>query len=476
MEEKGLKILMVSAEVDPFFKTGGLGDVVGALPKALNKLGNDTRVIMPLYDKIPGAYRDKMKYLGYIYVDLNWRHQYCGIFSLELNKTTFYFLDNEYYYKRYSVYDDLECEKFAFLDKAIFDVAKFLDFKPNVIHIHDWHTGPVAALMNDVYCYDPFFSKTKVVYTIHNLAYQGIFDKYKIFDMLPLRQDKYNDTSVINYMALGIQYAHKVTTVSPTYAGEILTNENGEGLQHLLRREVNKLSGILNGIDKDIYNSKKDKQIEYNFDLKEYQLGKLENKKALLNELGFDVESSLDKPLIAIISRMASQKGMDLVLSIMDKLLEKDVRVVILGNGNKDMERSFDYFNKANHDKYRAILKFDSALSHRIYAAADMFLMPSVFEPCGLTQMICLRYGTVPIVRLVGGLKDSIEPYNEYKLKGNGFGFYNYNDDDFYNTICYALSVYERKELWHNVITNGSKCDFSWNASAKKYIELYKQA
>ena len=467
-------ILFVASEGVPFIKTGGLADVVGSLPKALNKSNVNTRVIMPLYGQISPKYKEKMKYLGYIYVDVGWRHQYCGIYSLRHQYTTYYFVDNEFYFKRDKFYDDLDLEKFAFLSLAAFEVAKYVRFKPDVIHSHDWHTGVISALLNDHYRHQEYFANTKTVYTIHNLAYQGIFDKNHVLDMLPLDSRKYENTSIINMMALGIQYANRVTTVSKTYAKEILTESYGEGLQKLLRHEVNKLSGILNGIDERTYNSATDKLIAYKFKKENFVEGKKANKKALLEELGFNVEASLDKPLIGIISRLASQKGMDLVLEVLNNLLDEEVRVVLLGSGDKTLENLFATLSYLRADKFRAVLKFDNALAHRIYASSDLFLMPSAFEPCGLAQMICLQYGTLPLVRSCGGLKDSITAYNEYTNEGNGFSFENYSAEDFYNTIKYALSLYERKDIWNNIIRNGFECDFSWIKSAQDYIELYE--
>ena len=470
-----MKILMVSSEVEPFAKTGGLGDVVGSLPKALNDLDMDCRVIMPLYSKIADKFKEKMKYLGYIYINVGWRHQYCGVFSLKYQDVIYYFIDNEFYYNRESLYDEMDLEKFSFLDLAAFEVSKFVKFKPDVIHIHDWHTGAIAALLHDCYSHQDFFKNTKTVYTIHNLAYQGVYSKDHVLDMLPLDYLKYENTNIINLMALGIQYSHKVTTVSPTYAKEILTPQYGENLEGLLNWESEKLIGILNGIDENSYSSLNDKLIYHNFDKNNYKEGKLTNKKDLLEELGFDVKSSLDVPLVSIISRLASQKGMDLVLQTIDRLLDNDLRVVLLGSGDKALEKAFEEVANRRGDKFRAILKFDNTMAHKIYASSDLFLMPSAFEPCGLAQMICLQYGTLPLVRSCGGLKDSIEPFNEYTLTGNGFSFENYNSEDFYNTIMYALEVYQRKELWNKIIENGFNCDFSWLKSAIKYKVMYEQ-
>ena len=467
------KVLMVSAEVEPFAKTGGLGDVVGALPQALKKIGIDCRVIMPLYRQIDEKYRQEMKYLGYIYVDLKWRHQYCGIYMLKKDKVYYYFIDNEFYYHRETLYDELDTEKYAFLDMAAFHVAKYVGFKPDIIHIHDWHTGPIAALLNDYFCYDPFFKDTKSVYTIHNIAYQGIADKGFVLDLLPLNEEKYQNTNVINFMALGIQYAYKVNTVSPSYAKEILTDEYGEGMQYLLKDEKDKVSGILNGINYDIYSPNKDNFIDYKYSNKNVFEGKQLNKLSLLKTLGFN-EDSYNYPLIGVVSRLASQKGMNLLLDIIDRLINDKVNIVLLGSGSKDLENAFKEKAAMYPNNFKAILKFDNSLAHKIYASSDMFLMPSAFEPCGLAQLICLKYGTVPIVRSCGGLKDSIISYNIYNNVGNGFSFESFNANDFYNTIKYAISLYNKKATWHRIIRNGLKEDYSWKNSAEKYKMLYE--
>ncbi len=469
------RILMVSSEVEPFAKTGGLGDVVGALPKALNKFDHvDCRVVMPLYSLISEKYRKMMKYLGYIYVDVNWRHQYCGIYTLKLNNVNYYFLDNEFYFKHNKIYDDLDLEKFSFLDIAAFELCLFLKFKPNIIHTHDWQTGPIAALLESKYKYLPFFAKSKVIYTIHNLQYQGKFAREHVSDMLPIEQSFYGNDSLVSFMKLGIIYSSKVTTVSPTYKNEILTKEYGEGLDQLLTNFSFKLEGILNGIDYSVYNAETDKNIPYNFSLENYKEIKEKDKKELLNSLGLDYQEN--RPLIGIVTRLASQKGIELILAVMEELLvNHDLNIILLGSGDKNYENSFNYFACKYPTKFRAVLKFDNALAHQIYAGSDMFLMPSVFEPCGLAQMICLRYATVPLVRSCGGLKDSIIPFNEYTNEGNGFSFNDYNVESFKNTLYYALSIYNRKDKWNIIIENGKKCDFSWNISAKKYLEVYKE-
>lgn len=472
-----LNVLMVSSEVEPFAKTGGLGDVVGALPKALNKLDVNCIVIMPLYKCISQTYKDKMKYLGYIYIDLGYRHQYCGIFNLVYQGVKYYFMDNEFYYGDNKIYNDNDLERFTFLSKGAFEVAKYINFKPNIIHVHDWHSASMAGLLNDYYCHDEFFCQTKCIYTIHNLAYQGIFPKEKVLDLLPLNANIYNNTKTINLMALGIQFAHKVTTVSPTYAQEILTDAYGERLQNLLNIEKNKLVGILNGLDLNTYNPSKDKLIDYNFNKNDYQEGKKNNKLAIYKQFDFDINNIDENPLIVIISRLASQKGMDLVLQIVERLLnEFAVKVVLLGSGDKNLENSFSNIANRYPKQFKVVLKFDNILAHKLYASGDLLLMPSAFEPCGLAQMIALQYGTLPLVRACGGLKDSIEAFNEYTLQGNGFSFNNYNDNDFYNTIKYALGIYHKKNLWNQIILNGFKDDFSWGKSAKKYLDLYLDA
>ena len=465
-------VLMVSAEVSPFAKTGGLGDVVGSLPRYLNNLGLDCRVIMPLYSTIDNKFRKDMQYLGYIYVDLGWRHQYCGIFYLEYKGVKHYFLDNEFYFKGDKLYDDRDLEKFSFLSVASFEVCKFLDFHVDVIHVHDWHSAAMCALLNDKYCHDPFFYNTKSVVTIHNIAYQGIYSKNDVLSLLPLDGNKYQNTETINLLALGLTYAYKITTVSPTYAQEILRDEYGEGLQYLLRQERDKIVGILNGIDTTEYNSKTDDKIYYNFTKSNFKEGKEKNKIALLEDIGMDA-SEASKPLIGVVSRLVSQKGLNLLIPNLIKLVDSGINFVILGTGDNYIENQLKFFNYLKPNNIKIFLKFDNVLAHRIYAGCDFVLMPSAFEPCGLAQMIALRYGTLPIVRSCGGLHDSITPFNEYENTGNGFSFNNFSTNDLFNTVLYANSIYLRKDKLDVVIKNGLACDFSWEKSAKKYRDLY---
>ena len=467
-----MKVLMVSSEVEPFFKTGGLGDVLAALPKALKKANVDVRVMMPLYKCIKDKYQDKLHHLGHIFVDLNWRHQYCGVFEYVENDITYYFLDNEFYLTR--AYDDLDLERFCFLSTSAFEVLPFIKFKPNILHIHDWHTGVMAALFDYKYQYQPFYQKMKIVYTIHNLQYQGKFEIGHVRDMLPL-SDKYyyGNPDIVNLMELGIRYSHMITTVSPSYKDEIQTPRFGEGLDWLLKQRNDSLVGILNGVDYDIYSPEVDNLIAYKYNFDSYQVIKKKNKKELLKSL--NLPTNTDVPLIGVVSRLATQKGMNLVLSIMDKLFEGNVNMVLLGSGDSSLENSFLYFQNKYPNKFRAVLKFDNTLAHKIYASSDLFLMPSEFEPCGLAQIICLKYGTIPIVHEVGGLKDTIQAYDEFSHKGNGFSFAGYNANNFMYTIQRALQMYYNKNEFQTLISNAMHCDYSWNSSALKYKKLYNQ-
>lgn len=462
------KVVMVASEVEPFAKSGGLGDVLGALPKALAKQDVDIIVVMPKYKIISQKYQEKMQYIGYMYVDLNWRHQYCGIFTYQQEKVTYYFLDNEFYYHHDTLYNALDLEKFCFLNVATLQLLKYIQFQPDIIHVHDWQTGIMPALLK--YGNDQFFSKTKTIYTIHNLQYQGKFALDLTMDILPLPLNAYHGE--VNFMKMGIIYADKITTVSPTYKEEIKTSEYGEGLQKMLGDYYYKLEGILNGIDDNLYNPTLDTYIYQNFDSHNYLIKKKENKQYLLKCLDLPYDEKI--PLIGIVSRLASQKGIDLIIQVMDELLSLPVQVVLLGSGEPYYENMFRYFASKYPNQLKAILKFDNRLAHQIYASSDLFLMPSKFEPCGLAQMICLKYGTLPIVRETGGLKDSILSYNEFEQVGNGFSFTNYNRNDFMYTIRRALSFYNKPEIFQKIINNAMQCDFSWTASSKKYKEVYE--
>lgn len=469
-----MKVLMVASEVEPFAKTGGLGDVLAALPKALAKTNVDVRVIMPLYRRIKEKYQNEIHHLGHIFVDLNWRHQYCGIFEYKANHVTYYFIDNEFYYGSDHLYDQMDLERFCFLSVSAFEILPFLKFTPDILHIHDWHTGVMAALFDDKYQHLSFYQNIKIVYTIHNLQYQGKFEVGHVRDMLPL-SDKYyyGDPYIVNFMAMGIRYAHRVTTVSPSYMQEIQTPMFGEGLDDLLKEKKDHLIGILNGVDYDIYNPENDPLIFYKYNFESYKGIKKKNKEALLKLLNLPVKPEV--PLIGMIGRLATQKGIDLVLSIMNQLCTNNMMFVLLGNGDLNFENALMYFQQKYPTRFKAILKFDNTLAHQIYAGSDLFLMPSQFEPCGLAQMICLKYGTIPIVHEVGGLKDTIHSYDEFTHKGNGFSFAGYNAHNFMYTIQRALQLYYNKNEFHRIIDNAMHCDYSWNSSALKYKKIYNE-
>ncbi len=467
---KKIKVLMVTSEAEPFAKTGGLGDVLGALPQALKQQDIDVRVVMPRYQIIPEVYKEKMKYLGYIYIDVNWRHQYCGIFSLKKEGVTYYFLDNEFYFGSDHLYDEMDLERFSFLSYGAFDLLAFLNYQPDILHLHDWHTGAIAALFDYRYRHLPFYQNIKIVYTIHNLQYQGKFDAQHVKDMLPLSDDYY-DGYLANFMAWGIRYAHQITTVSPSYKEEIQTQKYGEGLNHLLYQYKDKLVGILNGIDVKRYSPEVDNEIYYKYTKESYRQIKPLNKKKLLQEM--QLNEDLNPPLIGIVTRLATQKGIDLILGALHQILKEDINVVCLGSGDKQYEQALLDLMNQYPTKFKAVLKFDNTLAHKIYASSDLFLMPSIFEPCGLAQMICLRYGTLPIVREVGGLKDTISSYDEIKQEGNGFSFTYYNLNDFIYTIYRAIGLYYNKEVFCQIIDQAMDCDFSWHASALQYKKVY---
>ena len=470
MKMKKMKVLMVTAEAEPFAKTGGLGDVLGALPQALKQQEIDVRVLIPRYKIIPPIYREKMKYLGYIYLDVNWRHQYCGIFSLKKEGVTYYFLDNEFYFGSDHLYDEMDLERFSFLSYGAFELLSFLNFQPDILHLHDWHTGAIAALFDYKYRHLPFYQNMKIVYTIHNLQYQGKFDVNHVKDMLPL-SDVYYDGYLANFMAWGIRYAHKITTVSPSYKDEIQTDQYGEGLNGLLYQNKDKLIGVLNGIDEKRYNPELDNEIYYKYTKETVFQIKPLNKKMLLQELQIDDEIKV--PLIGVVTRLATQKGIDLIIGALYQIFKEDIRVVVLGSGDKNYEQALLSLMQQYPTKLKVVLKFDNTLAHKIYAGSDLFLMPSIFEPCGLAQMICLKYGTLPIVREVGGLKDTIQSYDEYRQVGNGFSFTYYNLNDFIYTIYRAIGLYYKKDVFCQIMENAMNCDFSWHASAIKYKKIY---
>ena len=475
-----MKVLYVTAECWPFIKTGGLGDVSYALPKALKKEGVDVRVIMPKYSTIPTYLKDKFKPVAEFSVKVGWRNQYCGIESFELDGVTFYFIDNEFYFKRNdqpSIYghgDDPE--RFAFFSNAVLAAIEKLNFYPDVMNLNDWHTGMIPLLLKSEYGHIKKYKDIKTVYTIHNLQYQGIFSKDVLGNVFDLSYDYYNNGDVeffgnINFMKAGIVFADKVTTVSKTYVEEIQTQFYGEGLDGLLKANSYKLDGILNGIDYDLNDSATDKAIFVNFDVNSIDK-KIENKKKLQEILGLEVNP--DIPLVGIVSRLTSQKGLDLINYMMPEIMSENLQMVVLGTGEYQYQSMFNYYNSNFSNKLSARITFDTAFAQQIYAACDIFLMPSLYEPCGIGQMLAMRYGAIPIVRETGGLKDTVIPYNKYTGEGNGFSFANYNAHEMFFTLQKAIRLYQDKNIWNNLIVNAMNTDNSWKKSAQDYIRIFK--
>jgi len=475
-----MKVLFVSSESAPFIKTGGLGDVAGSLPTALNQKGVDCRVIMPLYRCIPQQYKDRMSYINHIYIDMGWRKQYCGVFELKHADTTFYFVDNEFYFNGDKPYDyiHLDCEKFIFFSKAVLSLLPTLDFHPDVIHCNDWQTGAIPVFL-DTFHDNPFYDGIKTVMTIHNLKFQGRWDLKGIKDVMGISdyyftEDKLEYYKDANLLKGGLVYADRITTVSQSYAEEIKTFEYGEGLDGLLSARSGELSGIVNGISYDEWNPSTDEHIFANYNQRNVTAKKKENKKNLQEVLNLPVDEN--KFMIGIVSRLTDQKGFDLIDAAMERLCAGGAQIVVLGTGDEQYENMFRHYAWKYPDRVSANIYFSNERSHLIYSACDAFLMPSRFEPCGLSQLISLRYGTLPIVRETGGLKDTVTPYNEYTGEGNGFSFANYNADDMMHVVEYAMDVYYNKNAeWNKIVKNAMKSDFSWNISADKYINMYRE-
>ena len=471
------KILYAGAEVMPFAATGGLGDVLGSLPAAVKRKNPDcdVRVVMPLYGQIKAEWRDKMTFVKYLMVPLAWRSLYCGIFSIEKDGVTFYFLDNEYYFKRnalYGSYDD--AERFAFFSVAILEMMRVLNFYPDVLHANDWQTALTVIKLKRAYAERPDYKNIKAVYTIHNIEYQGVYSKEILGDVFDLRGE---DANIVDYNGAlnltkgAVVCADYVTTVSPNYAKEIQTETYSCGLHHILREYAYKIDGIVNGIDYDYYNPQEDPDIPNAFYWRALS-GKKKNKEALQKQFGLDVNP--DVPVIAMISRMASHKGFDLVLSIFDELMQDDVQFILLGTGEPQYEAFFAESAKRYPGKASINLTYNRALSKIIYAGSDIFLMPSKSEACGLSQMIASRYGSVPVVRETGGLFDTIKPYGVDR-SGNGFTFASYNAHDMLHVIREAETLFRDKYNWKTLVKKVMRVDFSWDGSADKYIACYNK-
>jgi len=474
-----MKILFAASECVPFIKTGGLADVAGALSTVLAQMGHDVRVMLPMYTQIKEQYVKDARHVLDFEVDLGWRKQYCGIEEVKLNGVTFYLLDNKYYFGRDYVYGmgGDEYERFGFFSRAILNALPLLDFQPDILHCNDWQTGMVPALLKIQYQHLPFFAPIKTIFTIHNLQYQGVFPIPQVQDILNLgdslfTNDKLECYGCANYLKAGLVYADELTTVSPSYAEEIQTAYYGEHMDGLLRARREHLSGVLNGIDIDEYNPAADQFIPAHFTA-DNMAGKAECKRLLQEELGLDIDPN--KPLIGMIGRLSNQKGLDLVDHIITDMMAEDVQLIVLGMGEPKYVNLFSWAEQRYPGSVAARFQLDLELAHRIYAGADMFLMPSQFEPCGLAQMMALRYGTIPIVRETGGLRDTVLSYNEFNGAGNGFSFFNYNAHDMLFTIRRAVNYYRtNKPVWEMLMKRGMEGDYSWTHSAQVYVALYE--
>lgn len=475
-----IKVLFAAFEASPFMKTGGLGDVAGALPRYLCDIGVDTRLIMPLFSSIKEEYRKNMVKLAEFYVPFSWRNQYLGLYKLLYNNVTIYFLDNEYYFKRdkaYGYFDD--GERIAFFSKALLESIEYMDFKPEILHLNDWHTALSAVYLREMYQGIDYFRNMKTIFTIHNLKFQGKFDPKMLND--PIDLERYPNArrqllepDAVNFMLGALNYADYITTVSPTYAEEVKDAFFGEGLQEVFSRRASIFRGIVNGIDYDVYNPKTDKNIFTNYDI-DILADKKKNKKGLQRELG--LEERDDVCVIGLISRLTDQKGMDLLCPIFEEMMDTlDVQFILLGQGDKKYEETFRFFENKYRGRVSSSICFSEGRSRRIYAASDLLLVPSIFEPCGLSQLIAMRYLTLPIVRKTGGLKDTVEPYNKFTKEGTGFAFQNINAHELLFTIKEAVTLYyDDKETFETLIKNSTKKDYSWKTSAKEYKKLYKE-
>jgi len=464
--EQKINILFAAFEANPFMKTGGLGDVAGALPLYLNDMGVETRVIMPLFSSIKEEYKKDMELIAEFKVPFSWRHQYLGLHKLKYKNTVFYFLDNEYYFKRdkaYGYFDD--GERIAFFSKALLESIIYMDFKPDILHLNDWHTALSAVYLREMYQGLEDFRKLKTIFTVHNLKFQGKFDPKMLDD--PLDLARYPDArrqllqkDAVNFMLGALNYADYITTVSPTYAEEVKNAFFGEGLEDVFNRRESIFKGIINGIDYENYNPKTDKNLFANYDIETIE-EKAKNKIGLQKELGLEVDK--DVCVVGLVSRLTDQKGMDLLCTIFEELINTmHMQFVLLGQGDAKYEDSFRYFENKYKGKVSSSICFSEERSRRIYAASDLFLVPSIFEPCGLSQLIAMRYLSLPVVRKTGGLKDTVEPYNKFTNEGTGFAFQNINAHDLLFTLKEAIALYyDDREVFDGLIKNASAKDYS---------------
>lgn len=469
-----MKLLIVGSEAVPFSKTGGLADVLGALPKELVRLGHDARVVLPKHMWTKEKFQDQLESIGDYRVDVNDKKEYAGIETTVLDGVQFYFIDNEYYFgyrnSLYGHYDD--GERYGFFNNAVLMMLDFLDWIPDIIHCNDWQSGLIPYLLNKKFRHLNGYDKIKTIMTIHNIAYQGRFSK----ELLPYLNVEYGNElefdNLINFLKCGIVTADFVTTVSPTYANEILYDYFGYGMQHVLKNRKDTLMGIINGIDYSNFNPKIDPKIYYNYSLYNYLKGKSINKDGLLDYFGLEKNN---KPLIGMVSRLTEAKGFDLVMDVIENLIQKgDIQFVLLGSGDQTIEEYFNQLRLRHPNQVGVYIGYSDELARKIYAGSDLFLMPSRFEPCGLAQLISLKYGTIPVVHKTGGLRDTIEIFNKFNGEGTGFGFENYDSKDLLFAINNALEAYGCKKVWKTLVKRGMSQDFSWTESAKKYVELYK--
>ena len=469
-----MKVLFAASEAYPFAMSGGLADVAGALPKALRKRFVGCRVVLPMYSTIAQELKDKMTFITSITVPVAWRRQYCGIFEAHVDGVIYYLIDNQYYFKRdslYGHYDD--AERFAFFSRAVLEIIPYIDFTPDIIHCNDWQTALIPVYLNAFYRFNPLYGNMKTVFTIHNIQYQGKYGYELTEDVLGLPPENASLVDYdrcVNFMKGAIQCSDKITTVSPTYSREILDPYYSHGLDTILKMFTFKLTGIVNGIDTDVYNPETDPLIYKNFSVKKIA-GKAVNKQKLQEELGLPQKA--DTPVIGIVTRLVKHKGLDLVKCVFEDMLKADLQFAILGSGEWEFETFFNEMARKYPDKVGLKLGFNPQLAHRIYAGADIFLMPSQSEPCGLAQMVALRYGTIPIVRETGGLNDTIHDSGDGE--GNGVTFKSYNAHDMLNTVWRAITGYSDKNGWAVLRDRAMNCDNSWGTSAGAYIKLYKE-
>lgn len=476
-----MRLLFAATECAPFFKSGGLGDVLGALPKELAQKDHEVRVVLPYFVQlIPDEYKKNIKDVTHFTVEVGWRKQYCGIKELKLDKVTYYFIDNLYYFDRPTLYDyEDDAERFAFFQLAAIEMLEVVDYIPDIFHVNDWQTAVIPVLLKDKYAWKNKLKNIRTVLTIHNLMFQGIYDQFVLSDLFGIGYDAFHEHGLkyydnVNFLKGGIYYSDLVTTVSPTYADEIQTKAFGMGLEQDLKNVENKLVGILNGIDFDFYNPETDESLPAPFSIENLE-GKAKNKEALQEHFGLPINP--DIPLMGIVTRLDEQKGIQLIIDSMDELLSfRKVQLVLLGTGKPYFEEAFRYYTEKYPNHFKGRIEFDVNLAQLIYAGCDLFLMPSAFEPCGLSQLNAMRYGTLPIVHEVGGLADTVIPYNHVTVEGTGFSFYDFDVETMLHTIDHALTIYfDFPDQWQQLIRQAMQKDNSWSKAAQIYIDHYQK-